>query len=269
MACSSTRSNYVLKKEVFKDKIIPLLQEYFYGDYEKLGLLLGNGFVGKNGNKEIGFADFAVEDLDIYEKPIYEIRMEPFRSVKEFEEALHSGLIKKYHKQKENIYALKGSLNFNKQLNKNLIHAERFYVKHSIYDFQHELNKVLFKTLNVILGLNASFHLISDIKALSINMPELSDIQVSEGFFGRIKWTRKNEHYKAAIEITRLLLLNYHPDLSHGKNNVLALMFDVNDLWEKWFAKRLKAVASDVGLPLLKKRFQELLDDNVVKDGFY
>jgi 5-methylcytosine-specific restriction endonuclease McrBC GTP-binding regulatory subunit McrB len=29
----------------FKDKIIPLLQEFFYNDYEKLGLLLGDRFI--------------------------------------------------------------------------------------------------------------------------------------------------------------------------------------------------------------------------------
>jgi 5-methylcytosine-specific restriction protein B len=32
-------------KQVFNDKIIPLLQEFFYNDYEKLGLLLGDKFV--------------------------------------------------------------------------------------------------------------------------------------------------------------------------------------------------------------------------------
>jgi 5-methylcytosine-specific restriction endonuclease McrBC GTP-binding regulatory subunit McrB len=32
-------------KIAFKDKIIPLLQEFFYNDYEKLGLLLGDKFV--------------------------------------------------------------------------------------------------------------------------------------------------------------------------------------------------------------------------------
>jgi 5-methylcytosine-specific restriction enzyme B len=31
-------------KIVFKDKILPLLQEYFYNDYEKLGLVLGDAF---------------------------------------------------------------------------------------------------------------------------------------------------------------------------------------------------------------------------------
>lgn len=35
-------------KHVFHNKIIPLLQEYFFGDYGKIGLIMGQGFFEKN-----------------------------------------------------------------------------------------------------------------------------------------------------------------------------------------------------------------------------
>ncbi len=165
--------------------------------------------------------------------------------INETKNLMYQGLIKKYHKKEENAYALKGGLLFSKHINKNLTHAERFYIRHTIYDKQHELNRVLLKTLKILSNLAISSQLITDVNSLLIFFPELPEIKVSDEFFSRIKWGRKTESYKKAIEIARLLLLNYHPDLSHGKNHVLALMFDMNDVWEKWFAKSLKVAAAN------------------------
>jgi hypothetical protein len=53
----------------FYKNIIPLLQEYFFGDYGKIGLVLGKGFVQQkdwdNGDKF--FADFDEESASDYE----------------------------------------------------------------------------------------------------------------------------------------------------------------------------------------------------------
>lgn len=47
---------------VFQHKILPLLQEYFYGDFGKIGLVLGQGFVRKEEETQI-FAAMDYEPL--------------------------------------------------------------------------------------------------------------------------------------------------------------------------------------------------------------
>lgn len=53
-------------KAVIYDKIIPLLQEYFYGDYEKIQLVLGEGFV-KRDSASVKFAGDKSGDFEVSE----------------------------------------------------------------------------------------------------------------------------------------------------------------------------------------------------------
>jgi hypothetical protein len=58
----------------FNNKIVPLLQEYFYGDYGKIGLVLGKGFVEKQKNDSIKFADFAYENANDFITPSFVLK---------------------------------------------------------------------------------------------------------------------------------------------------------------------------------------------------
>lgn len=52
-------------KHTFATKIIPLLQEFFYGDWGKIGLVLGSGFVRKSPLGKIAFAKGFDDDLEV------------------------------------------------------------------------------------------------------------------------------------------------------------------------------------------------------------
>lgn len=87
-------------KLAFQNKIIPLLQEYFFGDYGKIGLVLGKGFVQRKEavREQNTFADFDYEDSGDFEtRPIFEIvdyTKENLRSIKIGEKTVEMDMIK-------------------------------------------------------------------------------------------------------------------------------------------------------------------------------
>ncbi|SHM84089.1 5-methylcytosine-specific restriction enzyme subunit McrC [Cyclobacterium lianum] len=176
--------------------------------------------------------------LKIKNNTVLDLYFEIF--VSEVEALLHRGLVKKYRQTEGNLTALKGSIRFSQHISKNAIHKERFYTRHSTYDVAHILHIILYRTLLLLKRINTNSALTGRINALTLSFPEMPDRKVTQVDFDKLVLNRKTQDYHKAIEIARLILLHFHPDLSSGRNDVLALMFDMNALWEQFVLASLK-----------------------------
>lgn len=153
------------------------------------------------------------------------------------------GLVKKYYIETKNVTALKGKLEFAGHIAKNLIHKERFYTTHQIYDKDHQLHQILNLALGIIEQVSKGGYLYAKCKRVQLDFPEVSSINCNTATFERIKLKRKTQPYEKALEIARLIILNYAPNISSGSERMLALLFDMNSLWEEYILIQLKKVS--------------------------
>lgn len=73
-------------KAIFHNKIIPLLQEYFFGDHGKIGLVLGKGFVSETENSDNDdlFAEFEYDSDGLMQRKVYQLNNVGALKIEEF-----------------------------------------------------------------------------------------------------------------------------------------------------------------------------------------
>ena len=185
---------------------------------------------------QVNHVDYA--NLNLRSSSILNIYIELF--LEEAESLLHEGLLKKYQKQQGNQTALKGQLLFAKQIAYNSTHQERFFIRYTEYNRNNIFNQILYKTLQLIPTISNNSYLLDKVGRLLLDFPEVTNCIVTSDTFNRLQYDRKTERYKEAMLISKMLLLNYRPDITGGSENVIAILFDINKLWEEFVYRRLK-----------------------------
>lgn len=157
----------------------------------------------------------------------------------EVEKLIKRGLIKKYRRVQSNQLVLKGKLVFAKNIQKNVVHKERFYCEHQIYDRDHLIHQILFKALKVLDNLLYN-GLRDKLNRVLFEFDGFSDINVTSKHFDKLTFNRKCVPYQKALDIAKMLILNYSPNLNAGNDNMLTLLFDMNALWEEYIFRVLQ-----------------------------
>ena len=157
----------------------------------------------------------------------------------EIERLVKKGLIKKYRKNQSNQNVLKGKLLFAQNIQQNVVHKERFYCEHQVYDKNHLLHQILYKGL-LVLKTFVNDSLKDKLNRLLFEFQDIENVNIQKKHFDKIIIDRKNNDYQKAVDIAKIIILNYSPSLNYGNENLLTLLFDMNALWEEYIFRILQ-----------------------------
>ena len=163
------------------------------------------------------------------------------------------GFSKQYRKQTQNTKALKGKLEFAGHIQRNSIHKERFYTTHQVYDTDHLVHQIIYKALTIVAQFTKGTWLYDFCKRMLINFPAVSNKSITTQQINSVKLGRKFKDYENTFELARLIILNYSPSISGGKEKMLSLLFDMNALWETFIVKQLQKASINTNIQVFKQ----------------
>lgn len=182
----------------------------------------------------------------------------------EIEQLIHKGLIKKYRYNKDNQTAFKGKLLVAQNIQKNFIHAERFYCESLVYDTNHFLHSILKKALLLSLKVLGSDYQ-SRINICISFFETIDNKEISELDFEKLKLNRKEEVYSKALDLAKIIILNFSSSLKLGDQNLFTILFDMNRLWEEYIFIILKRYEKEFDYKVSFQNHKKFWNNNSIR----
>lgn len=149
------------------------------------------------------------------------------------------GLIRRYRRNQDNLSYFKGKLLLSRHIDENLLHKERFFTEHTVYDQDNIFNRMLKAALSILVRTGNPVHA-AEANALLLSFENVSAQTFRDESFIRLAYDRNTERYRDAIQLARLIILDYLPDVRYGEDNLLAILFDMNALFERFVLAEMR-----------------------------
>ncbi len=157
--------------------------------------------------------------------------------LEEVESLLRQGLAREYYRQRSELPVLKGRLLFHHH-RRNLLQPERFYTEHDGYGYGHLFNRIIGSALHLLRQFSLPPALQGLCRQLIRQFPEVEPPS-SLPEWSDLSFGRKTQRYRKAVELGLLFLKQYRPALRTGQYPFLALLFDMNLLFEEYVFRQL------------------------------
>ena len=188
--------------------------------------------------KNFPFKSSNLASLKTQNLPLLEIFISMFLC--ELEALVKKGIKSDYVALEENLNFLKGKLNINEQIKRNSIHKERFYVGYSEFLSDIKINRIIKTTLKFLYKKSNSSKNQQKIRELLFIFDEVSMCDDYKNFFAKLIINHQVKHYEQTLLWCKIFLLGNSFTPHKGDNLALALLFDMNALFESYVGDFIK-----------------------------
>lgn len=158
----------------------------------------------------------------------------------EVKKIVHKGLVRKYSFKSENRAFLKGRILFNRHIADNYLHKEKFFTSTQVYDHNNIFNQILLSALTTLKKADKSGIYKHEVNKLLLHFENVSCIDIEDKLLNSITYSRSLSGYKRGLDLAKMILLNYSPDVKTGMNSAIGILFDMNKLFERVVYRILK-----------------------------
>ena len=162
----------------------------------------------------------------------------------EVERLLREGLTRTYLSERTNRRVLKGKLLLPAQIQKNLLHPERFFTETLEFSEAHPFNRLIYSALLMLKTFPLAGYLASKLQQLLALFPTLEAWKSPLPLLEDLRFNRQAVRYKKALQTALLILQQVQPDIQAGRLPVLAILLDMNRLFEEFIFRQLQKAAT-------------------------
>jgi 5-methylcytosine-specific restriction enzyme subunit McrC len=109
-----------------------------------------------------------------------------------------------------------------------------------------------------------STNLEDKVKRCCFAFDSVKSLKITAKHFETLTINRHSAPYSNALDIAKMILLNYSPSLSSGSDNELTLLFNMNQLWEDYIY-RILYKHTDNTIDVLPQQSEDFWEAKIIK----
>ena len=182
--------------------------------------------------------------------------------LKTLQKLVRRGLARSYHEVEENLQFLKGKLLIAQQLQYNVAHQERFFVRYDEFSTNRPVNRLLKSALLRLQSLSHNNHNRQQIYQLKSYFEDVPMSHNIDADLSRATIDRTISLYDRLLPWTKLFLKGYSPTTYHGNNLALALLFPMEKIFESYVTRQLQRQLKDCKVKAQDSKYYLLKSDS-------